>query len=153
MSDFAIGFVSSLAATAFGWLVVRHLWPFFVFSAFYRGVRIDGSWEIHEVRNGESRVAGKIKLKQLGARITGESERTLTREGKPSQRRFLYNGSIHGHQVTLSFEDNKGRGFDTGTYVFIVQNDGTTMVGMATFHGKGENRIVSEPRTLKKVVE
>lgn len=66
---------------------------------------------------------------------------------------YSYKGSIHGHQVTLSFEDKKGLGFDAGTYVFIVQNDSNTMVGMATFHGKVENRIVSEPRTLKKVLE
>lgn len=51
------------------------------------------------------------------------------------------------------FEDKKGIGFDTGTYVFIVQNDGNTMVGVATFHGKTENLIVSENRILKRVIE
>lgn len=153
MSGFVVGFISSLAATFVGWLLVKHLWPAFLDSAFYRGVRVDGSWEIHEVREEASRVAGKIKLKQTGRRVTGESVRLITRNGQASNRQFSYRGSIHGHQVTLSFEDKKGLGFDAGTYVFVVQNDGNTMVGMATFHGKVENRIVSEPRTLKKVLE
>lgn len=114
---------------------------------------MDGSWEIHEVRDEKGRVAGKIKLKQTGRRVTGESVRLITRNGEASNRQFSYKGSIHGHQLTLSFEDRKGVGFDAGTYVFIVQNDGNTMIGMATFHGKVENRIVSEPRMLKKVLE
>ena len=104
------------------------------------------------MRNGKKTKVGRIDLEQNGRRITETSPRTKTRGGKKSERKFQYLGAISGQQVTLSFEDAQGVGFDTGTYVFIVQSDRKTMVGMATFHGKPENEIVSEPRTLTKVV-
>ena len=153
MSSFAIGFGSSLLATFVGYLLVKHAWPSLLNKAWYKGIRVDGAWEIIEKRGEIVEVVGKIKLQQTGRHISGESERTKTRDGQKSNRNFTYLGSIHGHQVTLSFEDKKGVGFDVGTYVFIVQNDGNTMIGMATFHGKKENKIVSEPRTLKRVIE
>ncbi len=95
---------------------------------------------------------GRLELKQVGRSITGTSVRSKTREGKKSERRFTYRGVIQGNQVTLLFEDAKGVGFDSGTYVFTVQNDAKTMLGMATFHGRKENRIISESRTLTKTI-
>jgi hypothetical protein len=59
-------------------------------------------------------------------------------------------GRIAGEQVTLLFDDKQDRDFDSGTYVFRVSNNCIDMAGMATFHGKPENRIVSEQRFLKK---
>lgn len=147
------GVASSIIAALFVYLFTKYLWPAFSDRALYHGVRVDGTWEILEQRDGRQKRVGKIQLKQAGRRISGESARSKTREGKESSRQFLYKGSIHAQQVTLLFEDKKGIGFDTGTYVFIVQNDGKTMVGMATFHGRTENLIVSEGRILKKVVE
>ena len=82
--------------------------------------------------------------------MSGTSQRILTRDGKASDRRFTYTGRIAGEQVTLLFEDQRGRDFDTGTYVFRVQNNCVEMLGMATFHGRRENRIVAEQRVLKK---
>jgi len=153
MAEFWIGVAASLVATALVYVTSRFLWPMLWERVFYRGVNLSGTWEIVEERSGESRVVGKIELKQLGRRLTGSSFRSQTRGGQPSNRKFSYTGSIQGHQVTLVFEDQKGVGFDVGTYVFIVQNDGNTMVGMATFHGKTENKIVSESRTLERVLE
>jgi|GEM_PF-3130804 len=152
MTEFFMGVLSSIVATALIAAVVKWGWPSFKDRLLYNGVRIAGVWDITEVRDGKSVKAGKIELKQQGRLLTGTSTRTKTRDGKNSERKFQYHGSISGHQVTLIFEDAKGVGFDTGTYVFIVQNDSTTMVGMATFHGKTENKIVSEPRILIKVV-
>jgi hypothetical protein len=152
MTEFFMGVLSSMVATALIAAVVKWGWPSFKDRCLYNGVRIAGSWEITEVRNGKNVKVGRIELKQQGRLITGTSTRTKTRNGKKSERKFQYHGSISGHQVTLIFEDAKGVGFDTGTYIFIVQNDSKTMVGMATFHGKTENKIVSEPRTLIKAV-
>jgi hypothetical protein len=153
MSEFWIGVAASLVAAGLVYVTSRFLWPMLWELVFYRGVNLGGTWEIVECRGGESHVVGKIELKQLGRRLTGSSVRSQTRGGQPSNRKFSYTGSIQGHQATLVFEDQKGVGFDVGTYVFIVQNDGNTMVGMATFHGKTENKIVSESRTLKRVLE
>ncbi len=127
-------------------------WPILADRCLYRGIRVDGAWDITEERNGRNVTVGRLELKQVGARIAGNSCRRKTRDGQKSDRTFSYSGSIYGDQVTLLFEDSKGKGFDTGTYVFIVQNDAKTMVGMTTFHGRQENRIVSEPRILKKAV-
>jgi hypothetical protein len=77
----------------------------------------------------------------------------VTRDGAPSNRKFIYEGRFAGEQLTLIFQDARGEDFDCGTYVFRMQNSGTEMVGMATFHGKKENRIVSEKRTLRKTLE
>jgi len=153
MMNFFAGVVSSIIAALIVYLFSKHFWPVFSDSVLYRGVRVDGTWEILEQRDGRQRRVGKIQFKQAGSRISGQSARSKTRDGKQSNRQFLYKGSIHAHQVTLLFEDKKGIGFDTGTYVFIVQNDGNTMVGVATFHGKTENLIVAENRILKKVIE
>ena len=133
-------------------VVTKWLWPSFQDKCLYKGIRVTGAWEISEVRNGKTVKAGKIHLKQKGRVITGSSTRIKRRDGKKSERHFKYHGFTCGKQITLTFEDAKGVGFDTGTYVFMVQNDGTTMLGMATFHGKTENKIVSEPRTLTKVI-
>ncbi|GGB81507.1 hypothetical protein GCM10011352_04070 [Marinobacterium zhoushanense] len=152
MTEFLMGILSSIVATALITAVVKWGWPSFKDKCLYNGVRIAGTWDITEVRNSKNVKVGRIELKQQGRIITGTSTRTKTRDGKKSERNFQYHGSISGHQVTLTFEDAKGVGFDTGTYVFIVQNDSKTMVGMATFHGKTENKIVSEPRTLIKAV-
>jgi len=152
MTDFFMGVLSSIVATALIAAVVKWGWPSFKDKLLYNGVRIAGAWDITEERNGKNVKAGRIELKQQGRLITGTSIRTKTRDGKKSERKFQYHGSISGHQVTLIFEDAKGAGFDTGTYVFIVQNDSKTMIGMTTFHGKTENKIVSEPRTLIKAV-
>ncbi|MBE0462095.1 MAG: hypothetical protein ACTIDY_01540 [Halomonadaceae bacterium] len=153
MSEFWVGVAASLIAAGLVYVTRRFLWPVLWERVFYRGVNLSGVWQIVEERNGVSRVVGKIELKQIGRRLTGSSLRSQTRGGESSNRKFAYTGSMHGHQATLLFEDQKGVGFDVGTYVFIVQNDGNTMIGNTTFHGKTENKIVSESRTLKRVLE
>lgn len=152
MQDFFIGVASGIFTVIVIYVTTKHLWPAFRNTALYNGVRIDGTWEILEQRNGKQQRAGKITFKQTGNSISGQSARSRTREGKQSNRKFSYNSTIHGNQVTLLFEDKKGIGFDAGTYVFVVQNDAKTMIGMTTFHGKAENQIVSEGRTLQRVV-
>lgn len=153
MTNFIAGVGSSIAAAFLIYVFVRHLWPAFRNKALYQGVRVDGSWEIVEQRSENPVRVGKIVLEQTGSDVSGHSERLMTRDGQSSNRQFSYKGSIQGRQLTLLFEDKKGVGFDTGAYVFVVHNDGNTMVGMATFHGKKENKIVSEFRTLRRVVE
>lgn len=148
--DFLLSIISSLAATALVVLLGKFLWPHFKDKCLYQGVRIAGTWEIYEIRNGVELNSGRIEITQLGCVIKGESFRTKTRDGRDSQRKFQYRGLISGHQMTLVFDDAQGKHFDTGTYVFIVQNDSKNMIGMTTFHGKTENKIVSEPRTLRK---
>lgn len=150
--SFILGVLSGLVA-AFLYSGITILgWPIFKDKYLYQGIKIAGSWDISESRSGESIVVGTIDLKQTGHCVTGTATRTQTRGGKQSTRTFQYNGFIRGHQLTMSFDDASGVGFDTGTYVFIVQNDRKTMEGMATFYGKIENKIVSEPRSLVKVV-
>ena len=151
MGSFTLGFLASLAATVAFFTLRKWVWPSLRNRCFYDGIRVDGVWEIQEKRQGKTLTVGKIELRQTGRSIQGNSVRSRTRTGKQSDRKFTYTGWINRDQVTLVFEDQRGRGFDTGTYVFIVQNDGVTMEGMATFHGKRENRIVSEPRTLSKL--
>lgn len=152
MSEFYISILGGIVTALIISAVTKWLWPSFQDKCLYKGIRVAGAWEISEVRNGKTVKSGKIHLKQKGRVIIGTSTRTKTRDGKKSERQFKYHGFTCGKQITLTFEDAKGVGFDTGTYVFIVQNDGTTMLGMATFHGKTENKIVSESRTLTKVI-
>lgn len=152
MGGFLSGVLASIVAAALIAIIVKSVWPAFQNRCLYNGIRVAGVWEIIEARNGRDVKVGKIELTQQGRIIKGTSTRKKTREGKDSERKFQYRGFIDGHQVTLIFEDKKGVGFDTGTYVFRIQNDGHTMVGMATFHGKRENKIVSEPRTLVKTL-
>lgn len=152
IDNFLIGVLSGLTATCVATALIKYAWPAFKDKCLYSGVRVNGSWDITELRNGKQTKVGRLDLNQTGRVLTGGSVRTKTRDGKKSERKFRYNGAIHGHQVTLLFDDLKGVGFDIGTYVFTVQNDCKTMIGMATFHGKKENEIVSESRTLKKVV-
>ncbi|EGR0050495.1 hypothetical protein FR265_23300 [Vibrio vulnificus] len=152
MADFFTGVASSIFATAFIALIVKWGWPTFQSKYLYKGIKVEGEWDIVEKRNNKNTTVGRITLNQTGNRVTGSSVRSKTRDGKKSERKFSYKGTIFGNQVTLVFEDHNGVGFDTGTYVFTVLNDHKTMVGMATFHGKVENKIVSESRTLKKVL-
>jgi hypothetical protein len=150
MTSFVVGILGSIIAAGLIALLTKWLWPNFSDKCLYKGVRVEGSWDVIEERSGDSATVGRLELKQQGCRLTGTSTRTKTRDGKSSDRKFNYHGSISGCQLTLIFEDARGIGFDTGTYVFTVYNDGKTMVGMSTFHGKSENKIVSEPRTLRK---
>ncbi|WP_090365348.1 hypothetical protein [Ferrimonas sediminum] len=152
MNEFLMGVFASIVATVVVAIIVKWIWPDFKDRSLYNGIRVEGIWEIIELRNGKNVKVGQIELTQQGRIVKGTSTRTKTRDGKKSERKFHYHGFINGHQATLIFEDAKGVGFDTGTYVFTVQNDAKTMVGMATFHGKAENKIVSEPRTLIKAV-
>ena len=152
MTDFFVGVASSISATLLIAAMVKWGWPSFQNTCLYKGIRVDGDWDIIERRNNKNITVGRIKLEQLGRKISGSSTRTKTREGKKSERKFNYQGVISGNQVTLTFEDSSGVGFDTGTYVFTVQNDRKAMEGMATFHGKKENQIISEKRTLNKVL-
>ncbi|MDF9827872.1 hypothetical protein M2447_001977 [Ereboglobus sp. PH5-10] len=151
MINFIIGFFSSLTATGSVAVFVRFVWPAAQYRFFSKGIRIEGPWAIIETRNGVEVHVGQIDLKQNGYRVSGKSTRRKKRDGTDSNRSFVYQGKIQNNQITLLFEDQKGDGFDSGSYVFSVQNDGHTMIGMATFHGKPENRIVSEPRILKKL--
>ncbi|MBA4710904.1 MULTISPECIES: hypothetical protein [Citrobacter] len=152
MMDIVIGAVGSLIATGLITFVAKWLWPNINDRCLYKGIRIEGVWDLTEERSGGIETVGKLELKQQGCRLRGTSVRTKTRDGQHSQRKFHYYGSISGNQVTMIFEDAQGVGFDTGTNVFTVYNDGKTMVGMTTFHGKAENKIVSEPRKLLKAV-
>jgi hypothetical protein len=152
MSDFLVGVLSSITATIFIAVIVKWIWPAFKNKCLYNGIRVDGEWDIVELRNNINNKVGRIKLNQDGRHISGSSLRSKTREGKKSERKFEYFGVISGNQITLMFEDSIGVGFDTGTYVFTILNDKKIMEGMATFHGKKENKIVSEPRTLSKVL-
>ncbi len=151
MENFLIGVLASVVAAVIIALVVKFAWPTFQNCFLYNGIQIAGTWEIFEQRDGKTTKAGQIKLAQTGRMITGESVRSKTRGGKKANREFEYRGHIHKDQVTLLFEDTHGVGFDSGSYVFIVQNNRLEMEGMATFQGKFENKIVSEPRTLKKI--
>ncbi|EKY4104500.1 hypothetical protein P3S37_10565 [Enterobacter hormaechei] len=151
MSEFLLGVLASLVAGVVVF-ILKIIWPNLTDKCLYKGVRVEGMWDVMEERSGRSLKVGRLELKQRGCRLTGISSRTKTRDGKNSDRKFNYHGLINGNQVTLVFEDALGVGFDTGTYVFTVYNDGTTMVGMATFHGKRENKIISEPRILRKTV-
>lgn len=151
MSEFLLGVLASLVAAVVVF-ILKIIWPSFTDKCLYKGVRVEGVWDVMEERSGSPLKVGRLELKQRGCRLTGISSRTKTRDGKNSDRKFNYHGLINGNQVTLVFEDARGIGFDTGTYVFTVYNDGTTMVGMSTFHGKRENKIVAEPRTLRKTV-
>ena len=150
MARFFLGVLSSIVAAIVGWVVVKILWPYFVDKVLYKCIRVDGVWEIYDIRNDKQEKVGTLELKQQGSRLSGTSRRVQTREGQASDRRFTYTGRIAGEQVTLLFEDRRGRDFDTGTYVFRVQNSYVEMIGVATFHGKRENRIVGEQRILKK---
>ena len=153
MFEFSLAILAGIVTTIIIAVVSKWLWPSFQDRCLYKGIRISGTWEISETRNGKNVKSGKINLTQKGRVITGSSTRTKTRDGKKSERKFKYHGFTCGKQITLTFEDAKGLGFDTGTYVFTVQNDGNTMLGMATFHGKTENKIVSETRALTKVLD
>lgn len=144
-----IGIFSGLVTSILVWLFAKLLLPY-IQDRLYGGLRIEGNWKIYETRDGVEKEVGSLSLQQNGYRLTGKSHRTRTRQGEKSDRQFVYKGRIAGEQVTLLFEDAQGRDFDTGTYVFRIQNDGVTMLGMSTFHGKQENRIVSEMRTLRK---
>ncbi|EOW6847826.1 hypothetical protein ACOZ2B_002869 [Cronobacter sakazakii] len=150
ITSLLVGILGSIIAAGVIALVTGWIWPNFNDKCLYKGVRVEGAWDVIEERNGESATVGRLELKQQGCRLTGTSTRTKTREGKDSDRKFNYHGSISGCQITLIFEDAQGIGFDTGTYVFTVYNDRKTMVGMSTFHGKAENKIVAEPRILRK---
>ncbi|HSZ57765.1 MAG TPA: hypothetical protein VK797_19030 [Tepidisphaeraceae bacterium] len=150
MLSFVFGVFSSITAALIGWFAVRRVWPFIQDRMLYNGIRIDGIWDICSLKDGKEEVVGKLELFQQGSRITGTGHRTQTRQGAPSDRRFKYSGRIVGDQVTLLFQDVRGKDFDSGSYIFCVHNDYVVMDGMATFHGKPENRIVSERRVLKK---
>lgn len=150
MISFLLGVFASIVAAGVVWLVTKLLWPYTSDKLLYKGIRVDGVWEIYDIRDGKEKKVGLLILKQHGSRLSGTSQRVETRAGAASDRRFVYTGRIVVEQVTLVFEDQRGRDFDTGTYVFRVQNNYVEMVGVATFHGKQENRIVSEQRVLKK---
>jgi len=150
MRDFILGVGSSVAATTLVWWFVKLLLPYLQDKFFYRGVRVDGMWDIVEVRDGQRKSVGKMTLEPRGSRIRGRSRRSQTREGLPSNREFVYSGRIAGEQVTLLFEDARGRDFDTGSYIFRLLNDCVTMQGVATFNGKKENGIIAEQRLLLK---
>jgi hypothetical protein len=149
MSGVVYGVIGGLITAAVIWVIKSSL-PRLVDQVFHRGIHIDGVWEIIAVKSCEEIVVGQITLQQVGRRITGFGERWQTREGKDSNRKFKYSGRLAGEQLTLIFQDVRGEDFDCGTYVFRVQNSGVEMIGMSTFHGKNENRIVSEERKLRK---
>lgn len=151
LSGFILGVRSSIVATGivacwtgYGWPTVRNFMT-------YNGIRVSGSWTIVEQRDGVEVEVGSLVLKQFGAELRGTSTRRKNRSGEQIERQFGYRGFIHGQRVVLLFEDQKGSGFDTGSYIFNVQNDGLTMIGKATFHGHAENAIVAESRMLRKV--
>ncbi len=150
MVNFMLGVMSSLAAAGLVWVSTRLVWPYVTAKVLYKGVRIDGVWEIYDVKDGAQRKTGLLTLRQQGSRLAGTSQRIETRQGTASDRRSTYAGRIAGEQVTLLFQDQRGLDFDSGAYVFRVQNNCVEMVGVATFHGKPENAIVSERRVLKK---
>jgi hypothetical protein len=149
MINFILGVAASVLANVASKLA-GITWPHVYDRAFYRGIQIGGAWEIIETRNGEQVAVGQIELEQWGHHINGTGERRLSREGKPSDRKFSYTGRFAGEQLTLIFQDTRGPDFDCGTYVFRVMNSGIEMVGKATFHGKNENKVVSEDRLLRK---
>jgi len=150
MDDLILGILGSLIATAII-LIVTILVPYITNIILYKGIKVNGEWDIIEQRNNKNQSVGRITLNQKGQNISGCSVRKKTRDGKKSERKFQYKGTISGSQITLIFEDHNGVGFDSGSYVFTVMNDRQTLEGMATFHGKKENKIISESRTLKKV--
>lgn len=146
MMNFMIGVLATIVGAG-----LIKAWPAVQDRLLYKGIRIAGTWEIVEEQRGKHTKTGQIHLKQCGRIVSGSSTRSKDRGGKKINRNFNYNGHIDGQQVTLLFEDVSGIGFDAGSYIFIVHNDGLSMKGMATFHGKVENKIISEERQLKKI--
>ncbi|WP_428239504.1 hypothetical protein [Gynuella sp.] len=152
MLNFLLGVISSLVATLIYIVTVKWIVPSFINKFLYDGITISGSWDVYELQDYKKVKSGRLELEQKGRIVTGTSIRKVTRDGKESNRKFIYHGSISGHQLTLMFEDANGKGFDTGSYIFIVENNLKKMVGRNTFHGKRENEIVSEKRFLVKAL-
>ncbi|MGB0836267.1 MAG: hypothetical protein ACPGR2_17290 [Psychrobium sp.] len=151
MLTFFLGIAASLVATFIYLALIKWIVPYFINKFLYDGIHVSGSWDVYELQGDKRVKSGRLELEQRGRVVTGESTRTVTRDGKESNRKFNYHGSISGHQLTMMFEDANGKGFDTGSYILIVENNLKKMVGRNTFHGKRENKIVSEQRALVKV--
>ena len=69
MSQFANGFCSSLLATIAIWFWLKFIWPRIRDQALYNGVRVEGTWEIIEVRDGKQKRVGNIELAQKGCQV------------------------------------------------------------------------------------
>lgn len=151
MLNFLLGVIASLVATFIYMATIKWIVPSFINKFLYDGIPISGAWDVYELQDNKKVKSGRLELEQKGRIVTGTSTRKVTRDGKESNRKFNYHGSISGHQLTLMFEDANGKGFDTGSYILIVENNLKKMVGRNTFHGKRENKIVSERRVLVKV--
>jgi hypothetical protein len=71
ITGFWMGVLSSLTATAILYVVFKWAWPSFKDKCLYGGVRVEGSWDVTEERNGEVTKSGRIDLKQTGRVIKG----------------------------------------------------------------------------------
>ncbi|MEQ1149700.1 hypothetical protein ABLT74_06060, partial [Acinetobacter johnsonii] len=103
MSEFLLGVLASILASAIIAIIVKWIWPNLKDKCLYDGVRIAGAWDITELRNGKNIKVGKIELIQQGRIVKGTSTRTKTRDGTKSERKFHYHGFINGNSVHDKF--------------------------------------------------
>lgn len=66
MSEFLLGVLASILASAIIAIIVKWIWPNLKDKCLYDGVRIAGAWDITELRNGKNIKVGKIELIQQG---------------------------------------------------------------------------------------
>lgn len=66
MNDILTGVLGSIIATILIAIAVKWIWPDFQNKCLYRGVRVDGAWDIFEVRDSNDVKSGKLELKQRG---------------------------------------------------------------------------------------
>lgn len=88
-----------------------------------------------------------LEIEQFGSFIRA----TITRDVRDGMRVFEYEGRITAGQLVLVWEEQKGRGFIVGTMVLHILGDLRTMVGNSTYYHHTHNRVVSTPRTYRRL--
>jgi hypothetical protein len=114
------------------------------------GADISGEWSSYDSVEPTALPAGSARITQRGASVAMTLHRTRSRDGNVTDRRFRYHGTLSAGQLTLLFEDERARGFITGSIVLRLSSTLRLLTGKTVYFNHDLNAVSAYDFQLRR---
>ncbi|WP_226648646.1 hypothetical protein [Microbulbifer variabilis] len=134
--------VSALVGTLTVWIVTAFLLPK-IAGILSGAAKLHSSWDYKDSETGN--VVGTAKIHQFGNRVKVTATRKIDREGKNTNREFVYKGNIAGRSLVLPYEQKDAGGAVAGALVLRLDADLHMMKGSTSYFSDSAGKVITHP--------
>ncbi len=120
----------------------------FIKSALFDIPDISGKWKTHDAINQEP--VGTAIIKQHSRQVTIQVIRNINRNGKKTEKTFIYKGKFASGTLVASYEDTDMKGYIMGSVVMQLKPDNKTFFGKTVYFDHNQGQVVAHDYWLKR---